>query len=111
MTSDPIKKPGRGNGGKFKPGRKPHNVPLKDYLSFADMVRKIANEPRKAQIGGQDVVISRSEGVYRSMVGRALRDNKRELVSLLKLMMRRPSMAATFREHRVTVIGGSLADV
>lgn len=111
MTSDDTNKSGRGKGGKFKSGRKPHNVPLKDYLSFADMFRQIANEPRKAQIGGQDVIISRSEGVYRSIVNRALKGNKRELVSLLRLMMRRPNMAATFRDHFITVIGGSLCNV
>lgn len=111
MTMDFFDETGRGKAGQFKRGRKPHNVAIRDYDSLGDMVRKIANEPRKAQMAGKDVVISRSEGVYRSMVERALHGNKRELVSLLKLMMRRPSMAATFREHMVTVIGGSLADV
>lgn len=111
MTSNPINKQGRNNGGKFKRGRKPHNLPRRDYDSFSDMVRQVANEPRKAQIGGHDVTISRAEVVYRLMVGRALRGNKRELVSLLKLMMRQPSMAATFREYSITVIGGALANV
>jgi hypothetical protein len=111
VTSKTTDKKSRTNAGTFKRGRRPHNVPIKDYSSFADMVRKIADEPRKAQIAGQEVVISRSEGVYRSMVDRALRGNKRELIILLRMMMRRPSMAATFRKYHVTVVGGSLANV
>lgn len=111
MTSPSTKSTTARVDGTSKSRKKPHNVPRRDYLSFPDMVRKIADEPRKAQIGDNEVVMSRAEGVYRCMVDRALRGNKRELVSLLRMSIRRPSMAATFREYNITIIGGALANV
>jgi hypothetical protein len=42
-------------------------------------------------------------------LAKALAGNVRELTHLLRIMAKRPALAATFREESVTVVSGSLA--
>jgi hypothetical protein len=91
--------------------RKPHNARTTGYISFNDLLAQIAAEPRTAFVGDEPVVMSRRERMLRLMVDRALQKNVRDVTTLLRMMAKKPALAATFREETVIVFSGMLAGV
>lgn len=89
--------------------RKPHNARTTDYASFAELLAMISAEPRTALVGDEQVTMPRGERLLRIMVDRALQGHAREVTKLIQLMAKSPSLAATFRDERVLVLGGYLA--
>jgi len=100
MASTRLKAPGH---------RKPHNARTINYASFDELLALIAAEPRSAMVGDEQVIMPRGERLLRLMLDRALQGHARDVIKLLQLMANSPSIAATFREERVTVISGVLA--
>ena len=91
--------------------RKPHNVQTEQYESFFELLVKIASEPRKATIGEEEATLTRTEGLLRLMVDRALKGEVREVTQLLQLMAKHPAMATTNRTQKIFFIGKALAGV
>lgn len=96
---------------KSKQRRKPHNARRVDYGSTDELLAQIAAEPRTVRVGEREVTMPRIELLWRVRVARALAGNVRELKHLLRIMAKRPALAATFREEFVTVVSGVLARV
>jgi hypothetical protein len=96
---------------KPKTGRKPHNATQPaDYSSLAELISKVGDEPRKVLVRGQEVNMSRSERLLRLQVDRALQGNVREVANIIRLMIKYPDIAASYREEKVVLIAGIDAD-
>ncbi len=98
-----------GTSTSFKRGRKPHNAraPL-EHDSLADLVRQVGSETRKVLKGGETVEMTRTERTLRLQVERALEGNKvREVASILRLMLKHPEIARSYRKEITIFIGGS----
>lgn len=91
--------------------RKPHNARTIYYLSFYELLAMIAAERRVALIGGQQTSMSRSERLLRLLLDRALAGKARDVIKLLQLMAKNPSVAATFRDEIIIVTSGALCNV
>jgi hypothetical protein len=90
--------------------RKPHNAKTADYGNFEDLLALIADEPRKANIDGEDVTITRVEALLRAMVDRAASAKSRELIKLLQMMAKDPGLAAKSPTTTIIHIGAALAN-
>ena len=92
-------------------GRKPHNARTSEYVSFDDLLSRLASEPRTVQMGDQHVTMPRVERLMRVMVDRALQGKVRDIAKLLNMMAKNPTLTATFREQMVIRICPSLANL
>ncbi len=90
-------------------GRKPHNAGTNEYVSYNELLLRLAHEPRAVQIGDQQVTMPRVERLMRVMVERALQGNVRDIAKLLQMMARNPTLAATFRMQTVIHMSPSFA--
>lgn len=91
--------------------RKPHNAKTANYASFDELLAQIAAEPRTALVGDEQITMPRGERLLRLMLDRALKGHPRDVIKLLQMMAKSPSVAATFRDETVTVISGALCHV
>ncbi len=96
---------------KTRAKRKPHNAGTLTYDSFFDLLKMVADEPRKATIAGEEVTITRTEALLRVTIDRALQGKTRELTKLLQFMAKNPGLAATSRTQLIYFVRGALADV
>ena len=102
-----VKSPRKGPRGR----RKPHNVRSVHYASFDELLAQIADEPRVARVGDDEITMSRRERLLRLLVDGALKGDVRNVTKLLQLMAKYPAIAATYREQFVVVISGAFCDV
>lgn len=110
MNSEPEARGRRGKGPSRKRLRKPENAQLPDYENLAEMLDAIASEKRTVPTRSGDVVMSRRERSYRSMIEKAFGDDPvRELAQVLRLMIKYPEMASTYQA--VIIVRGKLCDV
>ena len=91
--------------------RKPHNARTTEYVSFNELLAMIAAERRVAVVGGRQTSMNRGERLLRLMLDRALQGKVREVIKLLQLMAKNPTVAATFRDEIVIVTSGALCHV
>ncbi len=91
--------------------RKPHNARSVHYASFDELLAQIADEPRVARVGDEEVTMSRRDRLLRLLLDGALRGDVRNVTKLLQLMAKYPAIAATYREQFVVVMSGAICDV
>jgi hypothetical protein len=99
------------SSGKFKPGRKPHNVAVPIDRSLKDIVLRVANERHAVTIDGVTRNISRMERTLRLTVDRAVKGNKKDILRLLQIVAKRPDMAASIRTDTIVFFNGAMAEV
>jgi hypothetical protein len=84
--------------------RKPHNARESDYVSFNELLGKLATELREVQVGDDLIKMPRVERLIRLTLERALKGNVRDVTKMLNLMAQNPELAATHRERTVVHI-------
>lgn len=96
----------------FKAGRKPHNVPPpKQYDSLHELVKVIGSQPRTVFINGKSIEMSLAERTLRLQVNRALEGKVRDVAHILRLMMKYPNLAKSYKEKKVILMCGAFANV
>ena len=108
MTKEVKNKGAR--GGRFQKGRMPHNAKVATYDDIADLVRAIGAEPKRATVRGEEVSMSWSERSLRLSIERAINGQTRDLIDLLKLMIKHPRITGPARMRQITVVRGALAN-
>lgn len=94
--------------GNAKRPRKPHNARRSTPTgSVGDLARSVGAEPRKAIMGGKEVIISLAERLARKTVESAIGGSVSDLKLLIQTMIKHPQIAASARERWVLVLGGN----
>jgi hypothetical protein len=88
--------------------RKPHNAKKSEFVSFGDLLGKVATEVREVQVGDDLIEMPRVERLIRLTLARALKGNVRDVAKMLNLMAQNPELAATHRERTVIHINPAL---
>lgn len=91
--------------------RKPHNARSVHYASFDELLTQIADEPRVARVGDDEVTMPRRDRLHRMLVDGALKGDVRNVTKLLQLMSKYPAVAATYTEQVVVVTSGAFCNV
>ncbi len=100
-----------GGGGARRP-RPPHNAAKPpSFRSIGELAQAIAAEPRRASIKGEEIVLSRAEGLCRLMVESALKGSISDLKLLIQLIANNDDLAGTAREQWVLLLAGPDAEL
>lgn len=110
MPADRTKEASRGraSSGRFRGGRKPHNVKPAEHISgLQDLVIKVGSETRSVMLQGEAVEMSRAERALRLTVERALEGKVGAVADMLRLMMKYPQFSKSYKEETVLIIAGT----
>jgi hypothetical protein len=77
----------------------------------AELVRRIANEPRQVIINGYEVSMSLAERRLRTEIDAALKAQARPLKHLIHLMIKYPNLIRSKRRKLQIIVDAALADV
>ena len=94
--------------GRFKQGRMPHNAKVPTYADIGDLVRAVGAEPKSVTINGQEVSMTWSERSLRLSIELAINGNTRDLIDLVRLMIKHPQITGPVRTRLYTIIRGNL---
>ena len=95
--------------GRFKKGRMPHNAKVPTYADFGDLVRSVGAAPKSVTINGQEVSMPWSERSMRLSVDRAIKGQTRDLIDLLRLMIKHPQITGPVKTKFIYVMRGGFA--
>lgn len=92
---------------RFQPGNVPHNKrPMKPIESLGDVLQQVLSEPRKVTKDGKLQEMTRVERAMRLDVERAANGDTRAIKRLVKLMLKHPKLARSYRQELRVVISG-----
>lgn len=94
-----------------KAPRRPHNVRKPTYRSLGEMARAIGAEPRRATLGGKEVVMSQAERLCRLIVDAAIGGSISDLKLLIGIMADHPQIASPATERWVLFLAGDDAEL
>lgn len=99
-------------GGKRGGSRKPHNAKrAADVESLEELVARVGAELRRIPTSKSVVEMTRLERTLRLLVDRALEGKVRDVAHVLRLMLKHPSLAKSYREETVIVLSPVMANV
>ena len=91
----------------LKAPRRPHNASKSPrYRSIGELARTIAAEPRRASMGGEEVVMTAAERLCRLTVENAINGSIGDLKLIIQLMIDHPHIASSARECWVLLLAG-----
>jgi hypothetical protein len=100
------------NSPKRKTAKPPHNVAKRvPFRSIGELAQAVGAEPRKASIGGQEVVLSQAARLCRLIVEGAINGSASDLKFLIRTMRAHPDIAGSSKERWVLLLAGLDAEL
>ena len=92
--------------------RRPHNAKKPpSFRSIGELARSIGAEPRRATLGGEEVVMSQAERLCRLIVDEATGGSVSNLRLVIRTMKDHPQIVGTARERWVLLLAGDDAEL
>ena len=105
----------KNNNGVDKPSRaprRPHNAGKSvAFRSVGELARSIGAAPRRATLGGKEVIMSQAERLCRLTVENAIGGSISDLKLVIRTMIDHPQIAISARERWVLFLAGDDAEL